>query len=81
MNPRIEKLEREIEKTKTKIADLQVKLRDMEKQKTELENTDYVAIARSFQMTPAELSEFLQSRLSGLHTLPVSQKPEESYEE
>ena len=53
----------------------------MEKQKTELENTDYVAIARSFQMTPAELSEFLQSRLSGSHTLPVSQKPEESYEE
>ena len=37
MNPRIEKLEREIEKTKTKIADLQGKLRDMEKQKTELQ--------------------------------------------
>ena len=81
MNPKIEKLEREIAKAKTKIADLQAKLRDMEKQKTELENTDYVAIARSFQMTPAELSEFLQSRLSGSHTLPVPQKSEEPYEE
>lgn len=81
MNPRIEKLETEIAKTKTKISDLQCKLRDMEKQKTELENTDYVMIARSFQMTPAELSEFLQSKLSGPQILPVSQKPEGPYED
>ena len=81
MNPRIEKLEKEIEKTRTKIAGLQEKLRDMEKQKTELENTDYVAIARSFQMSPAELSEFLQSRLSRAHALTVPQKSEEPYEE
>lgn len=81
MNPRIEKLEKEIEKTRTKIASQQEKLRNMEKQKTELENTDYVAIARSFQMSPAELSEFLQSRLSRPHALTVPQKPEEPYEE
>ena len=48
MNPKIEKLEKEIDKTKTRIAEMQAKLRDLEKQKTELENTDYVAIARSF---------------------------------
>ena len=81
MNAKIERVNKDIEKTKSKIGELQVRLRELQKQKTELENTDYVAIARSFQMTPAELSEFLQSRLSGSHTLPVSQKPEESYEE
>ena len=41
MNPKIEKLEKEIEKTKTKIAEMQAKLHKLEEQKTELENTDY----------------------------------------
>ena len=49
MNPKIEKLEKEIEKTKTKIAEMQAKLHKLEEQKTELENTDYVAVARSFK--------------------------------
>ena len=52
MNPKIEKLAKEIEKTKAKIAELQAKLRDLEKQKTELENTDFVAVARSYHLTP-----------------------------
>ena len=64
MNPKIEKLEKEIDKTKTKIAEMQAKLRDLEKQKTELENTDYVAIARSFHLTPQQLAEFLKSQQS-----------------
>ena len=34
----------------------------LEKQKTELENTDYVAIARSFHLTPQQLAEFLKSQ-------------------
>ena len=62
MNPKIEKLDKEIEKTKGKIAEMQAKLRKLEAQKTELENTDYVAVARSFQLTPQQLAEFLQSR-------------------
>lgn len=62
MNPKIEKVEKEITKTKNKISELQAKLRDLEKQKTELENTDYVAVARSFCLTPEELAEFLKTR-------------------
>ena len=62
MNPKIEKVEKEITKTKNKIAELQAKLRDLEKQKIELENTDYVAVARSFHLTPEELAEFLKTR-------------------
>ena len=34
----------------------------MEKQKTELENTDFVAVARSYHLTPQELAEFLKTR-------------------
>lgn len=33
MNPKIEKLEKEIEKTKTKIAEMQAKLHKLEEQK------------------------------------------------
>ena len=62
MNPKIEKVEKENTKTKNKIAELQAKLRDLEKQKIELENTDYVAVARSFHLTPEELAEFLKTR-------------------
>ena len=43
MNPKIEKLAKDIEKTKAKIAEQQARLQDLEKQKTELENTDFVA--------------------------------------
>ena len=62
MNPKIEKVEKEITKTKNKISELQEKLLGLEKQKTELENTDYVAVARSFRLTPEELAEFLKTR-------------------
>ena len=64
MNPKIEKLEKEIDKTKNKIAEMQARLRDLEKQKTELQDTDYVAIARSFHLTPQQLAEFLKSQQS-----------------
>ena len=62
MNPKIEKLAKDIEKAKAKIAEQQARLRDLEKQKTELENTDFVAVARSYHLTPQELAEFLKTR-------------------
>ena len=62
MNPKIEKLAKDIEKVKAKIAEQQARLRDLEKQKTELENTDFVAVARSYHLTPQELAEFLKTR-------------------
>ena len=62
MNPKIEKLEKEIAKPKNKIAGWQAGFRDLEKQQTEVENTDYVAIARSFHLTPQQLAEFLKSQ-------------------
>lgn len=79
MNPKIEKLGVEIAKTKAKIETMQARLREMEKQKTELENTDYVSIARSYDMTPAELAEFLKAMRGGsANTLPVVSSQEEA---
>lgn len=74
LNPKIEKLEKEIEKTTARIAELQKKVRDMQAQKTELENADYVATCRSFKLTPAQLAEFLKTR-------HLPQETEDDYED
>ena len=81
MNPKIEKLEKEIDRTKAKIAEMQAKLRKLEEQKTELENTDYVAVARSFHLTPQELADFLKVRQAGSPTEALPREQEEMNED
>ena len=62
MNPKIDKLTKEIEKAREKLAEWQARLRDLERQQTEAENTEYVAIVRSLNISPQELAEFIRSR-------------------
>lgn len=81
MNPKIEKLAKDIEKTKAKIAEQQARLRDLEKRKTELENTDFVAVARSYHLTPQELAEFLKTRQMASSQEPSPQEQEEMNED
>ena len=76
MNPKIEKLEKEIDKTKAKIAEMQGKLRKLEEQKTELENTDYVAVARSYK-----LADFLKSQQASPLGEALPQKQEDGNED
>ena len=65
MNPKIDKLARDIEKTEKKIADLQKKLELFKEEKTRLENEDYGDIGRDFHLTPKELAEFLKAHQGG----------------
>lgn len=81
MNPKIEKLAKYIEKTKAKIAEQQARLQDLEKQKTELENTDFVAVARSYHLTPQELAEFLKTRQMASAQESSPQEQEEVHED
>lgn len=82
MNPKIDKLEKEIEKTKAKIAELQDKLCKLEEQKTELENTDFVAVARSYHLTPQQLAEFLKAQQASPSGAAMPQKQEDhAYED
>ena len=81
MNPKIEKLAKDIEKTKAKIAEQQARLQDLEKQKTELENTDFVAVARSDHLTPQELAEVLKTRQMASAQEPSPQEQEEVHED
>jgi len=61
LNAKIERVNKEIEKAKGKIADQQVRLRDLEKQKTELENLEIVETVRGMDISFAELAVLLKS--------------------
>jgi hypothetical protein len=61
MNPKLQKVTKEIERTADKIAELQTLLPELEKQKTELENLEIVRLVRCANVTPGELDMFLNS--------------------
>lgn len=58
-NKKIDRIDREIEKTREKITEYQNKLKGLEAQKTEAENLQIVQLVRSMRLTPQELNELL----------------------
>jgi len=58
MNPRINKVIGDIEKTKEKISEYSSRLKELERLKIELENADIVALVRGINIAPSELEEF-----------------------
>ena len=56
---KIERIDREITKTREKIAEYQEKLKTLEAQKTEAENLEIVQMVRAMRMTPEQLSAML----------------------
>lgn len=65
-----EKIRKDIEKTKEKIAELQKKLRSMEAQLVEEENLEIVRMVKAVKMDNRELTAFLKAYASGRITLP-----------
>lgn len=59
MATKMERIDREIQKTREKIAEYQEKLKTLEAQKTEAENLEIVQMVRAMRMTPAQLSAML----------------------
>ena len=59
MATKIERIHREIAKTREKIAEYQEKLKTLEAQKTEAENLEIVQMVRALRMTPEQLSAML----------------------
>lgn len=57
----IEKINEEIVKMKTKVADYQARLKDLERQKTEMENAEIVALVRGVDVAPEELKSFIET--------------------
>ena len=61
MNAKIERVCKEIDKTKGKINEQQARLRELEKQKTELENVEIVDTVRGMDISFADLAELLKA--------------------
>lgn len=56
---KIERIDKEIAKTREKITEYQNRLRGLEAQKTEAENLQIISLVRSMRLTPAELTALL----------------------
>ena len=66
----VEKIRRDIEKTRVKISEQQKRLRALEAQLTEEENLEIVRMVKAVKMDNRELTAFLKAYASGLITLP-----------
>ena len=65
-----EKIRKDIEKTKEKIAEQQKRLRALEAQLTEEENLEIVRMVKAVHMDNKELTAFLRADASGMISLP-----------
>ena len=61
MNPKIQKVYDEIERTKAKIAEFQAALPILERKKTELENAEIIRLFRSADLKPEEAQALFNS--------------------
>ena len=66
----VEKIRKDIVKTKEKISAQQKRLRELEAQLTEEENLEIVRMVKAVRMDNKELTAFLKAYASGLITLP-----------
>lgn len=57
---KLDKIDREMQKTLEKIAELQSRMKELTAQKTEQENLQIVSLVRSLNLSPQQLKEFLQ---------------------
>ena len=65
-----EKIRKDIEKTREKIAEQQKRLRALEAQLTEEENLEIVSMVKAVRMDNRELTAFLRAYASGMISLP-----------
>lgn len=72
MNAKIERINKDIDKTKEKINEFQARLRELEKQKTELENTEIVEAVRGTDIPLNDLPAVLKALREQSGALPTS---------
>ena len=81
-NNKIDRINKEIAKTREKITEYQNKLKGLEAQKTEAENLEIVQMVRAMRMTPEQLSAMLSGgTVPGRLADDNNEQEENSYEE
>lgn len=77
-NSKIERINKEIAKTREKITEYQNKLKGLEAQKTEAENLEIVQLVRAMRLTPQELNAMLSgSGIPGMTAAPAEENEQE----
>ena len=75
-NTKMERIEKDISKTRAKIVEYQNKLKALEAQKTEEENAQIVQMVKAVHLDGAQLAAFLSAYANGEIALP---QPEAAY--
>lgn len=69
-NNKIDRIEKEMQKTREKITEYQNKLKGLEAQKTEAENLQIIQLVRSMRVSPQELTAMLSGEpIPGIATV------------
>ena len=78
---KIERIEKEIQKTREKITEYQNRLRGLDAQKSEAENLQTVQLVRSMRLTPQELTAMLSGGgIPGIAPIPADYEEQEETE-
>ena len=81
-NNKIDRINKEIAKTREKITEYQNKLIGLEAQKTEAENLEIVQLVRAMRMTPQELNAMLKGdTIPGMTATDYEEQEENADEE
>lgn len=79
---KIDRIDREIQKTREKITEYQNKLKGLEAQKTEAENLQIVQLVRSMRVSPQELNAMLSGgAIPGIAAVPADDEEQEENED
>lgn len=71
INSKIDRIEKEMQKTREKISEYQNRLKELAAQKTEAENLQIVQLVRSMRLSPHELSAMLSGGgIPGMEAAP-----------
>ncbi len=82
VNNKIDRIEKEMQKTREKITEYQNRLKTLEAQKTEAENLQIISLVRSMRVTPAELTAMLSGdAIPGIATVPTDYTEQEDTED
>ena len=80
-NNKIDRINKEIAKTREKITEYQNKLKGLEAQKTEAENLEIVQLVRAMRLTPQELTAMLSGNgIPGIAPIPADYEEQEETE-
>ncbi len=79
---KMERIDKEMQKTREKITEYQNRLKELAAQKTETENLQIIQLVRSMRVTPQELTAMLSGEpIPGIATVPADYEKQEDTED